>query len=169
MKQPIFPSMPLDATPFSALRRSLAPPAAAGPRAPIDMVRDALLLLILQQLDRLLATLERLFTTWQAGTLPPTQPRPQFAPQSPLRPVAPQRPDAHPRAPSMRTPWPARPVAPAQAPALHAPVAGRAPHLHAPAIPGPTTLAPPPFRPPGQPAPPARRFFAPHAPRPRTP
>ncbi len=100
LNPPIFPPMPLDVTPFAALRLSLAPPAATGPRAPIDMVRDALLLLILQQLDRLLATLERLFTTWQAGILPPpAPPRPHAAPSRRSAPVptSTSRPSSPPR------------------------------------------------------------------------
>ena len=61
------------ATPFTELRAALAPRAGAN-ACPHLRARDALLALLFQQLDRLFASLERLFTAWQAGTMPPPPP-----------------------------------------------------------------------------------------------
>ena len=61
------------ATPFTALCTVLAPQAGDNAR-PQLRVGNALLALLFQQLDRIFASLERLFAAWQAGTLPPPPP-----------------------------------------------------------------------------------------------
>ncbi|MCC6716896.1 MAG: hypothetical protein IT555_03350 [Acetobacteraceae bacterium] len=128
------------ANPLAELRAALVLSARAADEArPLGVqARDALILLILQQLDRLLAALERLFTAWQAGALAIPAPRPRA-----LRPAPRSRafstPASERRAATPRTRGPSRRI-PCSAPHPRA----RAASLARPARPPPPVPPSPP-------------------------